>query len=267
VKTLVRNHHDTVDTKAPNKPEFPEERATTIAANDVAHSPKTLARIAGLLYLGLAATAFFGVYVHSRIVESGDAAATAENIRKSTTLFRWGFLSDLAQHTFFLFTAMAFYMLLKHVNQLVAAAMVIIVAVAVAIQSLNMLNQFTALTIVTENRYTETFGQAGSDALAMLFSDMQENGVFIAQVFFALWLVPLGYLVFKSGYFPKVFGVLFVIGCVAYLFELSAHFLAPAFADDTDMVTAIIETLSEMPFLLWLLVKGVRTDMPVKLAR
>jgi hypothetical protein len=265
MKTFVRDSHDLLDSI-----DSRESKASIVAPSEVIRSPmspKALARIAGLLYLVLAVTAFFGVYVHSRIVESGDATATAENIAKSTTLYRWGFTSDLIQHTFFLFTALAFYLLLKHVNQLVAAAMVVIVTVSVAIQSLNMLNQYTALTIVTENRYTDAFGTAGSDALAMLFSDMQENGVFIAQIFFALWLVPLGYLVFKSGYFPKVFGVLFVIGCFAYLFELFAHFLAPGFADDTNMVTAIIETLSEMPFLLWLLVKGVRTDTLPRPAR
>jgi Domain of unknown function (DUF4386) len=268
MKTFVRDSDDLQDSFEPQ--ESQESRPSTVAPSEVIgslRSPRTLARIAGLLYLVVAVTAFFGVYVQSRIVESGDAAATAKNIAKSTTLYRWGFVSDLVQHTFFLFTALALYMLLRHVNQLVAAAMVIIVAVSVAIQSLNMLNQYTALTVVSENRYTVAFGKAGSDALAMLFSDMQENGVFIAQIFFALWLVPLGYLVFKSGYFPKAFGVLFVIGCFAYLFELFAHFLAPGFADDIDMVTAIIETLSEMPFLLWLLVKGVRTDTLPRPAR
>jgi hypothetical protein len=246
MKTLTRDLVDlTDDSDAP------------VARRSWIDSPSTCAKVAGAMYLLLAATAFFAVYVNSQIIESGDAAATANNMRDSTTLFRYGFVADILQATFFLLTAMAFYLLFRHVNQLVAAAMVVIVAVSVSIQSLNMLNQYTALTIATGKGYTETLGQAGSDGLAMLFADMQENGVLIAQMFFGLWLIPLGYLVFKSGYFPKVFGILLTMGCAMYLIELFAHFLAPGFADDTKPFTGTLQALSEMPFLLWLLVKGV----------
>jgi hypothetical protein len=251
VKTLTRN---TLTEQAVNP--------VAMGRSEVNYSPRTLGRIAGLLYLMLAVTAFFGVYVQSRIVESGDAGATADNIRNSTTLYRFGFASDLVQHAFFLFTAMAFYLLLRHVHRLVAGAMVIIVTVSVAIQSLNMLNQYTAIEIATSKSYTQSFGEPGSDALAMLFTDMQKNGVLVAQLFFALWLVPLGYLVLKSGYFPKIFGVFLVIGCFVYLVELFLHFLAPGLADDTVTITALLETVSEMPFLIWLLVKGVQEPAP-----
>lgn len=247
MKTLVREMR-----------EMGEIGGSALRTNTVVRSPKTLARIAGLLYLLLAVSAFFAVYVRSRIVESGDAGATADNIRESTTLYRFGFISDLVQASFFLFTAIALYVLLKHVNQLLAASMVIIVTVSVAIQSLNMLNQYTALMIATSENYTQTFGKAGSDALAMLFSDMQENGFFVAQIFFGLWLLPLGFLAIRSGYFPKVLGLLLLIGCFSYLIELFAHFLAPGFADDIAPATGTLEALSEMPFLVWLLLKGVR---------
>ncbi len=83
------------------------------------------------------------------IVEPGDPTATAENIRSSATLFRLGFVADLVQATLFLFTAMALYLLLRHVNELVARAMVVLVAISVAIISLNLLNQYMALSIAT----------------------------------------------------------------------------------------------------------------------
>jgi hypothetical protein len=113
-------------------------------------SERRLARIAGSLYLIVALLGGFAeLYVRSRIVVPGDAAAAADNIRASAALFRLGFASDLVQATFFLFTAMALYLLLRHVNELVARAMVVIVAVSVAIICLNLLNQYVALQIAT----------------------------------------------------------------------------------------------------------------------
>ncbi len=226
-------------------------------------APKTLARIAGSLYLIMALCAGFAeFYVRSRLVESGNAGATADNIRASATLFRVGFVVDLVQATSFLLTAMALYLLLKHVNQLAAAAMVTLVAVSVAVQSLNLLNQYTALTIATGENYTRAFGHAGSDALTMLFVDMQRNGFVIAEMFFALWLLPLGYLVIKSGYFPKLLGVLLIIGCVGYLADLFARLLAPDLGARIGGFVGVPGAVAELSFLAWLLVKAVRVPAP-----
>jgi hypothetical protein len=196
----------------------------------------------------------FALYVRSRIIESGDAAVTADNIRVSATLFRVGFVSDLVAATCFLLTAMALYLLLRHVHQLVAAAMVTFVAVGTAIACLSLLNQYTALTIATGDDYTRTFGKAGSDALTMLFADMQS----VAGMFFGLWLLPLGYLVIKSGYFPKMLGVLLIIGCFGYLADLFVGFLAPDVEASIGLFFAGIGGLSEVLFIAWLLVKAVR---------
>src|SRR5262249_11809896 len=152
-------------------------------------------------------------YVLPRLVKSSDAAATADNIRASAMLFRAGFIGDLMAATFWLLTAMALYLLLRHVNQLAAAAMVTFAAVGAAIMGLNQLNQFTALTIATSPDYTRSFGKAGSDALTLLFSGMQHNGYVVDNMYFGLWLLPLAYLVIRSGYFPKVLGVLQIIAC------------------------------------------------------
>src|ERR1035437_9410415 len=107
-------------------------------------SPNRLARVAGLLYLVIALGCGFAQAVRTSIIVPGDAAATAAAIRNSATLFRFAFVSDLVGTTFFLFTAMALFVLLRHVNQLVAAAMVTLVAVSVAITSLNLVFQFMA---------------------------------------------------------------------------------------------------------------------------
>ncbi len=232
-------------------------------------SPKSVARAAGVFYLILAAGSGFAfVYVNSRIVESDNAAATADNIRSSTALFRTAFASDLVGTTFFLLTAVALYMLLKHVNQLVAATMVTIVAISVAIQSLNLLNQYTALRIATNDSYTRIFGKQGSDALTMLFMDRQhDGGLLIAQMFFGLWLLPLGYLVIKSGYFPKVLGGLLIAACFAYLAELFLGIVAPDSGDSIASVVGPIEAVAELSFIAWLLIKGVRAPRRDTLTR
>src|SRR5947208_16964334 len=109
-------------------------------------SPKALARIAGLLYLGTSVPFVFAVQVRSRIIEPADAAATVHNIRASATLFRVGLVADLVSWAGFLATALALYLLLKHANQLAAVAMAF-VAVMVAVGYSNTVNQYSAITI------------------------------------------------------------------------------------------------------------------------
>jgi hypothetical protein len=226
-------------------------------------SQKRLARTAGLLYLVVAVFGGFAeLVVRAGIVEPGNGAATADNIRASATLFRVGFVSDLVQATFFLLTAMALYLLLRQAHELVARAMVIFVAVSVAIICLNLLHQYTALSLATGETYASTFGSAGSDALTGLFADMHAAGYLIAQMFFGLWLLPLGYLVYRSGYFPKVLGVLLVIGCVSYLVDLFAHFLAPGIAESVELLVVAPAAIGELWFVAYLLAKGVRTSGP-----
>lgn len=219
--------------------------------------PRTLARIAGALYLLVAVGGGFAIFVNSAIVESGDAAATADNIRASATLFRLGLLSNLVAGTLWLLTAMALYLLLKHVNQLVAAAMVIFVAVSAAGNVPNLLNQYTALVIAIDDAYTRTFGKTGADALTRLFVDMQSNGSTLGAMLIGLWLVPLGYLVIRSGYFPKVLGVLLIIGCFGYLAAAFTGLLAPGAEAAADTLF-LIGGLPEFVFVAWLLAKAVR---------
>ena len=215
---------------------------------------KRLARIAGSLYLGVAVLGGFAeLYVRDRIVELEHPLATTENIRGSATLFRAGFVADLVQATLFLLTAMALYLLLRGVNELVARAMVLIVAVSVAIICLNLLNQWVALQVATDR----AFG-AGSEALVGLFAGMHHDGYLIAQIFFGLWLLPLGYLVVKSGWFPTWIGVLLIAGCFGYLVDTFATFLAPGVADTIEAIVVAPAAIGELAFVAYLLIKGVR---------
>lgn len=220
-------------------------------------TPKTLARTAGILYLLLVGAAFNEGYVLPRIVRSSDAAATADHIRASASLFRFGLMGDMVAAACWLLLAMALYLLLNHVHKLAAAAMVVFTAVGAAIQYINQLNQYTALTIATGDRYTQALGERGADGLTLLFTTMQHDGYLVDSMFFGLWLLPLGYLVIKSGYFPKALGVSLITGCLAYLANLFIQVFAPSAGTTTAPAFLIVGGTAELSFLAWLLIKAV----------
>jgi hypothetical protein len=226
-------------------------------------SPKTLARVAGVLYVLLIGAAFNEGYVLPRLVKSGSAAATADNIRASSALFRAGFVGDLVAATVWLLLAMTLYLLLHKVDRLAAGAMVTFAAVGAGIMTLNQLNQFTALTVATNADYAHSLGKPGADALTLLFTDMQHNGYVIDDLFFGLWLLPLGWLVIRSGYFPRLLGVLLGVACAGYLVGLFTTVLFPGAASTvTGFVTVPAAAAGELTFLLWLLIRGARVPVP-----
>ena len=90
----------------------------------------------------------------------------------------------------------------------------------------------------------------------MFFLDLAEHGVAIAEIFWGLWLFPFGYLVYKSGYIPRILGVFLMIGCFGYLFDFLVFFLSPGFEAEISGVTG----LGELFIVLWLLIKGVNVE-------
>jgi len=223
-------------------------------------SPKTLARIAGLLYLGTSVPFVFAVQVRSRIIEPADAAATVHNIRASATLFRVGLVADLVSWAGFLATALALYLLLKHANQLAAVAMVAFVAVMVAVGYSNTVNQYSAITIATSAEYANGLGQAGANALVLMFTDVQGNGLDINELFFGLWLLPLSYLVIKSRYFPRVIGGLLIIAGLSWIAQFLVILLAPSLKGVISFLG--VGSDGELIFIGWLLVRGARAPRP-----
>ena len=223
-------------------------------------SPKTLARIAGLLYLGTSVPFVFAVQVRSRIIEPADAAATVHNIRASATLFRVGLVADLVSWAGFLATALALYLLLKHANQLAAVAMVAFVAVMVAVGYSNTVNQYSAITIAMSAEYANGLGQAGANALVLMFTDVQGNGLDINELFFGLWLLPLSYLVIKSRYFPRVIGGLLIIAGLSWIAQFLVILLAPSLKGVISLLG--IGSDGELVFIGWLLVRGARAPRP-----
>jgi len=218
---------------------------------------KRTARVAGFLYLIVAITAFFADnFVRKSLIVPGDASATAHNIMSSGCLFRIGFVSDLIMTTCWILLALTLYVLFKSVNKNYALLMVSFVLVGSAITCINSLNQFAALLVLNGADYLRVFGTEQLQALAMLFLDLCKHGIVIASIFFGLWLFPLGYLVIKSGFIPRILGILLIIAGLGYLIDFFTFYLFPNF----NVTFTPFTFWGELLLLLWLMIKGVKDD-------
>jgi len=226
-------------------------------------SPKRLARIAGVFYLLVAIFGGFAEgFVDPKMYVAGDAAATAANVVANSGLVRIGVVAHLVDAVFFLLTAIALYLLLNHVHKNAARVMVAFVALAAGMISLNAVFQYEGLQVATNGSYATAFGAAGSKALVLVLLDIQHYGTLAAQVFFGLWLAPLGYLAYRSGMFPKALGVVLVAATVSYLADLLAAFLVPDVAHQIHQFLIILPIIGEVGMLAYLLVVGVKSPDP-----
>src|SRR6267378_2343772 len=254
------------DMSVPAPPTNHQTRTGTSTNASTVTSPKRLARIAGVLYLLVGITGGFAEgFVEPRVYVAGDAAATAAAVVANAGLVRLGVVSDLLDQTFFVFLALTLYVLLKHVHQSVARAMVVLVALAAGITCLNTVFLFEALRVATGAVDLSALGAAGSNAMVLLLLDAQHYGILVAQIFFGLWLVPLGYLAYKSGMFPKALGVVLIAGGDCYLVDLLLAFLAPDLGlGQLIHAYVVIPTtaIAEISMVIYLLVVGVRTVKP-----
>jgi hypothetical protein len=221
-------------------------------------SPKKTAKLAGLFYLINIITGLFTeVFVRSNIIVWDNATTTARNIIASQLLFRAGIISDLLMTTSYLLMGLTFYILLKHVNKNVALAMLSLNIVGVAILALNLLNQFAPIIILCGADFLKVFSADQLNALVMLFLNLHKYGYIIAGISWSAYLLPLGYLVYKSEYFPKFLGILLMIAPSYGLTDLFIQFMFPKYLAITYPFIAIA-MVAEFSFAFWLLFKKVK---------
>ncbi len=218
------------------------------------------ARMAGYLYLALAISGAIGImYIPSQIFVTGNFAETAQNILQKEFLFRAGVLSNLFCQTLFIFLVLTLYRLFVQVNILLARIMVALVMVAVPIAYFIIFNQLFALTILKED-FMIIFEPAQRQALAQVFLKMYNNGILVIGIFWGLWLIPFGQLVFRSGFMPKILGILLIIGGVTYVIDAVTFILLPKFHTQTSSLVGIASSVAELAMVLWLLIKGVQNN-------
>jgi hypothetical protein len=220
---------------------------------------KKTARVAGLFYLIFLITLIFAGEVRSNLIVYDDAATTAEHILASPALFRIDFVSDVVSALFFLLSAWALYVLLEPVGKHFALLFLLLNLGGVAVQSINLLNQFAALMVLSEAEYLKVFQADQVQALAMLFLNLHRNGFIIAQIFYGTWLLPLGVLVFKSGFLPRILGILLIADFFGVLIWFFQFFLFPGYEVITYPGLAV-SFIAEVSLTFWLLIKGVKKE-------
>jgi len=216
------------------------------------------ARMAGFLYLiCIVVEILTDVFGRSPLIVMGDAAATASSIVAHEWQFRIGFVGDLLAGVLFFLAAWALYALLKPVNKNLALLFLLLNLGGVAVRFAIDLNYITALLLSSGADSLKVFQADQLQALAMAFLYLQKNGYWASQIFFAVWLFPLGYLVFKSGFLPRILGIVLMIHCVSWLITSLLFFLYfPGYTAIT-YISFPLGFIAEFGLTLWLLIKGV----------
>jgi hypothetical protein len=208
--------------------------------------PKKTARLAGLMYLGVIVLGISAQIIYMGFIETDDAAKTANNIMDNESLFRASNVIWLISEMFFLLLGLTLYVVLRKVNKNLASFMVLFVVVGVAIESMNTLNRFAALELLSEPEKV------------MFHLDLWETGYSIAAIMsFGPWLIPAGYLIYKSGYFPKILGILAILAGLGIFIEGLQSLLLP----DHEVISlpgAFLAVIGEFSVCGWLLVKGAK---------
>jgi hypothetical protein len=248
-----------IATKPTTNGHAPSSARDRIGGQVAVTSPNRLARIAGVLYLLVGIFGGFAQgFVYPKMDVAGDAAATAGNLIANAGLVRLGVVADFFDNTIWVFLALILYRLLKQVNKGAARAMVVLVAIGASVTLLNAVFEFESLRIATGAVNLGAFGVGGLNAMALLLTDAHHYGLLIASIFFGLWLVPLGYLAYKSGWFPKALGVGLIVGGACYLVDVLAAFLLPDVAKVISGYVTIPSAIAEVSMVAYLIVIGVK---------
>lgn len=216
-------------------------------------SPLFKARMAGVFELLEGLTTTFGqVIILNRLVVHADPAATATNILAHQPLLRLGFASSLIGVVFHIAWALLFYELFKVVNKSLSLLAAFVILVGCAIQAAACLFYLAPLAVLGHSQYLGAFKVEQLQALALIFLRLNGYAFNLYLVFFGLWCVLTGYLIFRSIFMPKILGVLVAMSGLGWML-----YLAPPFASHLFPLIAAASAVGELPLQLWLLIKGV----------
>lgn len=220
------------------------------------HPTVKAARLAGAIYLSLVLIGPFAlIYVPNKLIVRGDATATAGNILAREMLFRFGIIADLIATVIFICLGIALYRLLNGVNKTQAWLMVSFVLVSSAIAFMNAVNNLAALILFRGADFLSTFSKVQLESLGMLFIRLHGQGIVVNEMFWGLWLLPFGVLVFQSRFLPRILGIWLALNGFAYLAISFTDLLAPQYSDLLSKIT-FPAMLGEVAIMLWLLIRG-----------
>lgn len=215
-------------------------------------------RVAGLLYLLLAITSIVGLSIPGSFMVRGDAAATAAKLASHEVFYRLCIASDVASQVVFVFLVLAFFRLLRGVNERLAVLMVALVLVQVPMVFATDLVAMVPLAILHGPAYWSAFDKPQLDTATIGFLRLREIGINMVTALWGLWLLPLGLLVFRSGFIPRFLGVVLIVGCFADLAVSVVSLLLPAYEQAIQPLRAL--GFGEILIILWLLMKGAQSE-------
>lgn len=228
------------------------------ASRPVVRDPDRLARVIGALFVLLAVLGPFALlYVPGQIVVAGDAAATAANLRDSGDLFRAGIAVEVVIMLVEIAMPVLLYLLFRPASRAVALTAAFARFGEAVVIGVGLLASFLALRLVGDAGYLDAVDSGQRDALALLALDSHGDGVFVGQIFFGFSLLLLGWLAFRAGFVPRLFGVLLAVAAVGYLADSLGHLLWSGYDDALGWLVGATAVVGEVPFFLWLLIKGV----------
>lgn len=223
-------------------------------------SNRSMARTAGVLYLIVVLAGIFSIaYVPSQLFVRGNAIATVANIVAHEALYRQGIVAGFVCYVAFLLLPLALYRLLSPVDRPAAVLMVALASVSVPLAFVNLGHKLDVLSLLGDANHLQAFTTAQLNAMVMQSLDAYRNGILVSEIFWGLWLLPFGYLVFKSGLMPRILGVLLILGCFGYLTEVIGTMLMPSYRDSALAgVVTLPASIGEISTCLWLLIVGAR---------
>lgn len=222
-------------------------------------SLKRTARLAGLLYLGLALAGAYGlVYVPSVARITGDPIATSQNILGNELLFRSGIACMIFGNVLYILLALVLYRLFRPVNERQARVLCAFVLVEIPIAFLLEVFNMTAL-LILKGQILNSFEPRKAQEMAMLFLNMNNSGTRLLEIYWGLWLIPLAQLVYRSGFIPRIFGILLLLAALGYLVESLTFILFPQNIGLVHQFASKCYSVGELSTMLWLLIVGAKS--------
>ncbi len=218
-------------------------------------SPRPRARITGVVYLLYFLTAVFGEFLLRGLVADGDAAATATNILAHQSLFRLGLATGLIATACYIAVTALFYGLFKPVSSSLSLLGAFFSLVGCAILAFGSLFQLAPLVLLGGSPYLNVFKVEQLRALALMFLELNTQAGNICVVFFGVYCLLIGYLIFRSAFLPRILGGLMALAGLGWL-----TFLSPPLASHLSPYNLVLGFLAELSLMLWLLVMGVNVQ-------
>jgi hypothetical protein len=226
-----------------------------IAVNQQDATRNRLARRAGAVYLAYIVFIASSGIMQSHLVMWSNLADTARNIQQSVLLFRVAFLAEIVATLLFLCATWSYYVLLKPVGKNLALLLVLLNLAGVAVECSSAIIHFGALKCLTDTDLLHGFTTDQMQTMAMLLLRIGGSGMNVANLFYGAWLFPFGWLVWKSGFIPRFWGVLLIADCFCLWICFVQTSLFPAYEKWTYPLIPIM-FVAEVGTALWLVIKG-----------